>query len=142
MKITTEAWLNALTNELQNNILGFWIKHTLDEEHGGFVGEIDNQLNVIAGAEKSLVLNARILWTFATAYRTYGSAEYLSMAERAYRYLLEHFLDKEYGGLYWMVDASVSLPSLRSRCTARLLPSMRWLNTIMLPEIRMRLSLL
>ncbi|AIQ51626.1 AGE family epimerase/isomerase [Paenibacillus sp. FSL R7-0331] len=106
MKITTEAWLNALTNELQNNILGFWIKHTLDEEHGGFVGEIDNQLNVIAGAEKSLVLNARILWTFATAYRTYGSAEYLSMAERAYRYLLEHFLDKEYGGLYWMVDAS------------------------------------
>ncbi|MNB87853.1 Cellobiose 2-epimerase [compost metagenome] len=106
MKITTEAWLNALTNELQNNILGFWIKHTLDEEHGGFVGEIDNQLNVIAGAEKSLVLNARILWSFATAYRTYGSAEYLSMAERAYRYLLEHFLDKEYGGLYWMVDAS------------------------------------
>lgn len=105
MNNSTEAWLDALDNELQNNILGFWMKHTLDEEHGGFVGEIDNQLNVIAGAEKSLVLNARILWTFASAYRVYGKAEYLTIAERAYSYLLEHFLDKEYGGLYWMVDA-------------------------------------
>lgn len=101
-------WLSQLEKELQDNILGFWMKHTVDTEHGGFIGEIDNKLNIIAGAEKSLVLNARILWTFASAYRVYQLPEYLTIAERAYAYLLEHFLDKEYGGLFWMVDATGS----------------------------------
>lgn len=105
MEITAEGWLSELEKELKDNILGFWMEHTLDKEHGGFVGGIDNQLNVIPGAEKSLVLNARILWTFASAYRMYGTAEYLETAERAYDYLLKHFTDKEYGGFYWMVDA-------------------------------------
>lgn len=101
-------WLSQLEKELQDNILGFWMKHTVDTEHGGFIGEIDNKLNIIAGAEKSLVLNARILWTFASACRVYQLPEYLTIAERAYAYLLEHFLDKEYGGLFWMVDATGS----------------------------------
>ncbi|WP_020428266.1 AGE family epimerase/isomerase [Paenibacillus riograndensis] len=105
MKISTEEWRRQLENELKNNILGFWMEHTLDEAHGGFAGEIDNQMNVIADAEKSLVLNARILWTFASAYRLYGTSEYLAMAERAYDYLMQHFTDTEYGGLFWMVDA-------------------------------------
>lgn len=115
MKNSPEQWLNALEQELQDNILGFWMKHTLDEQHGGFVGEIDNQLNIVEGAGKSLVLNARILWTFATAYRTYRKAEYLTIAERAYGYLLEYFLDKEYGGLYWMVDAAGAPSQLKKQ---------------------------
>jgi cellobiose epimerase len=99
-----ELWLTQLEDELQGNILSFWIKQTKDEINGGFVGEIDNQLNIAPDAEKSLVLNARILWSFASAYRIYGKTEYLAMAERAYAYLMDHFIDKEYGGLYWMVD--------------------------------------
>ncbi|MNO39449.1 Cellobiose 2-epimerase [compost metagenome] len=104
MKISTEEWRKQLEDELKGNILGFWMEHTLDETYGGFVGEIDNQMNVVAGAEKSLVLNARILWTFASAYRIYGTADYLTMAERAYDYLTQYFTDAEYGGLFWMVD--------------------------------------
>lgn len=102
---STESWLTQLEDELQGNILSFWMKQTKDEMNGGFVGEIDNQLNIAPNAEKSLVLNARILWSFASAYRLYGKTEYLAMAERAYVYLMDHFLDKEYGGLYWMVNA-------------------------------------
>ncbi|MBT2288672.1 AGE family epimerase/isomerase [Paenibacillus albidus] len=104
MNLSTEDWLSQLEQELKDNILGFWMKHTIDEQHGGYVGEIDNQLNTTPGAEKSLVLNARILWTFASAYRFYGHAEYLTMAERAYAYLLEHFTDEVNGGWFWMVD--------------------------------------
>ncbi|KTD84550.1 AGE family epimerase/isomerase [Paenibacillus etheri] len=100
-----ELWLTQLEDELQGNILSFWMKQTKDEINGGFVGEMDNQLNIAPDAEKSLVLNARILWSFASAYRIYGKTEYLAMAERAYAYLMDHFIDKEYGGLYWMVDA-------------------------------------
>ncbi|MEK4330167.1 AGE family epimerase/isomerase [Paenibacillus sp. FSL R7-0312] len=107
-------WRNEMEAELKDNILSFWMKHTLDEQHGGFVGEIDNQMNTNPEAGKSLVLNARILWTFASAYRMYGDAEYLTMTERAYAYLLQYFTDTEYGGYYWMVDA-LRAPSERKK---------------------------
>lgn len=103
-----ELWLTALEKELHDNILSFWMKQTKDDTNGGFVGEIDNQLNIVPDAEKSLVLNARILWSFASAYRFYSKPEYLAMAERAYSYLMNHFVDKEQGGLFWMVDVKGS----------------------------------
>lgn len=98
------VWKEQLQKELQDNILKFWIDNTIDSENGGFIGEIDSGLQVNGKADKSLVLNARILWTFSSAYRLYPVPKYLEIAERAYAYLLEHFVDREYGGLYWMVD--------------------------------------
>ncbi len=85
-------------------ILDFWKKETLDEANGGFYGEISSSLVVHSEADKGLVLNARILWTYATAYRMFGQESDLSMAERAFTYLLDNFWDKNYGGLYWMVS--------------------------------------
>jgi len=105
MNHATGTWLPQLEHELQENILGFWLKHALDEESGGFKGEIGHAMETVPGAGKSLVLNARILWTFASAYRVYKKPEYLAMAERAYAYLQEYFADKEHGGFFWMVDA-------------------------------------
>ncbi|AIQ63164.1 N-acyl-D-glucosamine 2-epimerase [Paenibacillus stellifer] len=105
MSLSPDVWLSELESELKDNILGFWMKHTLDEEKGGFVGEIDSSMKINPSAAKSLVLNARILWTFASAYRMYGEPQYLGTAERAYRYLVDHFADREFGGMYWMVDA-------------------------------------
>ena len=57
-----------------------------------------------ADAEKGAILNARILWSFSAAYRVLGNPEYLKMATYAKEYFMEHFLDKEYGGVYWSVD--------------------------------------
>ncbi|WP_438348722.1 AGE family epimerase/isomerase [Paenibacillus sp. FA6] len=105
-QITT--WKSDIERELKDNILGFWGKYSLDEEHGGFLGEITPDLQVINGADKSLVLNTRILWTFSAAYRIYKNNEYLSMAERAYQYICDHFVDKEYDGLFWMLNADGS----------------------------------
>ncbi|WP_379136142.1 AGE family epimerase/isomerase [Paenibacillus sp. sgz500958] len=100
------VWLSQIEHELKDNILSFWLRYAKDEEFGGFIGEISSSMEVIADAEKSLVLNARILWTFSTAYRFYRDPEYLAMAERAYTYLQEHFMDKKYDGMFWMVDAA------------------------------------
>lgn len=50
------------------------------------------------------MLHARILWTFASAYRRFPDPKYLEIAERAYDYLKTHFVDPQYGGFYWMVD--------------------------------------
>jgi cellobiose epimerase len=90
--------------ELLSNILPFWLKYTIDEEFGGFHGQITNNLVIDPKADKGLILNARILWTFAKAYSVYGQDIYRETANRAYDYLVQHFWDKEFGGLYWMLD--------------------------------------
>jgi cellobiose epimerase len=90
--------------ELRGDILPFWLERTIDEKHGGFRGQIANDLTIDEKANKGLILNARILWTFAKAYKFYRDEQYLRTAQRAYRYLIEHFWDEELGGLYWMVD--------------------------------------
>ncbi|MWV46475.1 N-acyl-D-glucosamine 2-epimerase [Paenibacillus sp. HJL G12] len=104
-----ETWKSELEKELHEHILGFWMKYALDEKHGGFLGEIATDLTVRDDADKSLVLNARILWTFAAAYRLYGNETYLQPATRAYQYILRHFVDREYGGLFWMLHADGSV---------------------------------
>jgi len=100
------AWQARLKKELKDNILAFWMTKTVDEQHGGFIGELSKDLVVRPDAEKSLVLTTRIVWTFATAYRTFGDERYLRTAERAYEYLIARFEDKKHGGYYWMVDAA------------------------------------
>lgn len=86
------------------SILQFWAAHAPDTENGGFYGRIERDLTVVKDAPKGLVLNARILWTFAKAYRKFRDPRHQAMAERAFAYLQQFFRDGEYGGYYWMVD--------------------------------------
>ncbi|WP_081419014.1 AGE family epimerase/isomerase [Paenibacillus sp. Leaf72] len=97
-------WQKSLTEEVREQILGFWMKHAVDEKNGGFIGHMASDGSISENADKGLVLNARILWSFSSAYRIYKEAPYLELAERALGALREHFHDQEYGGLYWMVD--------------------------------------
>ena len=89
---------------LENNILPFWLEKMQDNEHGGFYGRIDGNNQLHPEAEKGAILNARILWSFSAAYRVLQKEEYLEAATRAKDYLIEHFIDSEYGGVYWSVD--------------------------------------
>jgi len=102
-----ENQLSILKNELGNelsNILNYWMKYTPDEVYGGFVGRIDEDNQVVAKAPKGSVLNARILWSFSAAYNLTKNPDYLKYAERAYQYIIEYIIDKEFGGVYWSVD--------------------------------------
>ena len=89
---------------LENNILPFWLNKMIDREHGGFYGRIDGSGQLHPEAEKGAILNARILWSFSAAYRVLQKEEYLEAATRAKDYLIEHFIDPEYGGVYWSLD--------------------------------------
>ena len=91
-------------SELLSNILPFWLKYTIDNEYGGFRGQIANDLTIDPHAAKGLILNARILWTFAKAFSVYREPVYMAAAQRAYEYLSRCFWDHEFGGVYWMVD--------------------------------------
>lgn len=89
---------------LEENILSFWLTKMVDRENGGFYGRIDGNNVLHPKADKGAVLNARILWTFAAAYRVLGEKAYLDAALRAKAYLLDHFIDRKNGGIYWTVD--------------------------------------
>lgn len=90
-----------MENELNGNILHFWLARMIDRENGGFHGRIDGEGRLVAGAEKGAILNARILWSFSAAYRVTGKEEYKEAADRAAQYLMANFVDHEYGGVYW-----------------------------------------
>lgn len=89
---------------LENNIIPFWLKYGPDNINGGFNGRVTNDLVIEREAPKSLILLTRILWTFSALYKRTAKMEYLEISDRAYRYLLDHFIDDEYGGAYWLVD--------------------------------------
>lgn len=93
-----------LNSILTANILPFWMDKMVDHAHGGFYGRITGTEQLIPQADKGAILNCRILWTFSAAYRVYGKDEYLEMATRAKRYVIDHFYDKECGGVYWSLD--------------------------------------
>jgi mannobiose 2-epimerase len=94
----------AEVEEELSRILLFWTNNAIDHTNGGFIGKMDFSGQVHETAEKGGVLNARILWTFAAAYRHRGERIHLAMADRAYQYLQQHFRDPDNGGIYWSVD--------------------------------------
>ncbi|WP_010662112.1 AGE family epimerase/isomerase [Marinilabilia salmonicolor] len=106
--------ITELHQEL-TSILDFWSSHAVDDEFGGFAGEVDTRGKKVPGADKGLVLNARILWSFSLAYNFLKKEEYLQLAHRAYNYLTSHFWDKENGGLVWAVDYKGSVSNSRKQ---------------------------
>ncbi len=93
-----------LRTELENNILPYWTKYTVDNMNGGFFGRVNNENIVDITANKGSVLNARILWTFSAAYNVLKSPDLKPIATRAYQYIQDNFVDKTYGGVYWLLD--------------------------------------
>ena len=99
-----ETMKQEMQDVLEKNILRFWLDKMVDRENGGFYGRIDGSGVLHPKAEKGAILNARILWSFSAAYRVLANPEYLEAATRAKDYIIDYFIDKEYGGVYWSLD--------------------------------------
>lgn len=93
-----------LLDNLTSNILPYWINQMTDPR-GGFYGRRDGLDRLDADAPKGAILNARLLWSFSSAYRLTRHPDYLAMATRAKEYILRHFYDHDFGGVYWSVSA-------------------------------------
>lgn len=88
---------------LLENIISFWAK-LQDVTYGGYYGYMSQELVVDREAEKGCILNSRILWFFSEAAILLKRQELRACAEHAYRFLLEHCLDRENGGVFWSVS--------------------------------------
>lgn len=89
--------------ELDENIIPFWVSRSIDP-NGGFIGRMTNDGIVVKDAPKGLILNTRLLWTFSALYEFEKKPEFQKLAKRAYDYIIGHFWDDKYGGVYWMLD--------------------------------------
>lgn len=92
------------SRELIGNIIPFWSR-LRDNENGGFTGYVDSSLNVDKNGEKGVILHSRILWFFSNAYLMLQDPALLDNAAHAYKFLIEKCVDKEYGGVYWSMNA-------------------------------------
>jgi len=98
-------FVKEVRQELTDNILRFWADNMVDPQ-GGFYGKRCSDGSLEASSEKGLILNARILWTFSSAYRILKDAEYLALADRARDEIVNRFIDRTFGGAYWSLDAA------------------------------------
>ena len=95
----------SVKDELFENILPYWEKYSRDKRPGfeGFFGRIDNDNNLNAAVERSIVMTSRFLWTYSAVARLTKEQKYLEMADFAYMVVLQKYLDKKHGGVYWSV---------------------------------------
>jgi len=96
--------LNEIKNELLNHIVPFW-DSLEDKENGGFYGFMDNNLKLDKNAEKGVILHSRILWFYSNCYLTLKDEKYLEKAKGCYEFMNKYCVDRENGGVYWMMNA-------------------------------------
>jgi mannobiose 2-epimerase len=89
-----------------NEILTFWEKYSVDVENGGFYGAVDVNNVPNVQADKGLILNCRILWTFSAAYQMDPKQGYKKLANRTFNYLNTYFWDAKNKGAYWSVKST------------------------------------
>lgn len=95
---------SKLLENLENNILKFWVSKTIDSENSGFYGLVNDKNEPVKDSSKGAVLNTRILWTFSAAFEYFKLPIYRDLADRAYRYISDFFLDNKNGGIFWELD--------------------------------------
>lgn len=93
--------------ELTEHILPFW-NRLEDTEHGGFYGYMDHDLKLDKNAEKGVILHSRILWFYSNCYLVLKDSECLKKAKGCYDFMVRYCVDREYGGVYWSVNADGS----------------------------------
>ncbi|MBQ7001411.1 MAG: AGE family epimerase/isomerase [Oscillospiraceae bacterium] len=90
----------AAREHLESVILPFWMA-LRDDAFGGYYGYMDQDLRLEKKAEKGCILNSRILWFFSEAAMVLNREDLRPYADHAYRFLMEHCLDRENGGIFW-----------------------------------------
>jgi mannobiose 2-epimerase len=102
---TLRTLRTEMERELTERILPFWMDQAADLRRGGVVGLITDAGDRDEDAPKGAILHARVLWTFAAAFRAFGDARYREAADNATAYFTTHFLDPVHGGVFWMIAA-------------------------------------
>jgi len=82
-------------SELLQNVIPFWMKHSVDREYGGFWTCLDREGQIFDG-RKYVWMNGRQVWTLSRLYRTVEArAEWLDAAMAAATFLRKNVYDDQ-----------------------------------------------
>ncbi|ERJ61124.1 AGE family epimerase/isomerase [Sphingobacterium paucimobilis] len=88
---------------LSDNVIPFWLNHSIDEEYGGFYTCLDREGRCY-DTDKFMWLQHRQVWTFAMLYNNYKADEtYLRVAKKGADFLLKNGRDKD-GNWFFALD--------------------------------------
>jgi N-acylglucosamine 2-epimerase len=103
MNIDFNLLAEKYRNELLENIIPFWEKHSIDREHGGFFTCL-NREGKVYDTDKFIWLQSRQIWMFASLYNNIEKKEkWLEIAERGIRFLEKHGRDNK-GNWYFSLS--------------------------------------
>ena len=103
MKINFGDLAKRCRNELLNDIIPFWEKHSVDKEYGGYFTCLDRTGNVY-DTDKFIWLQGRQVWMFSSLFNNLEKKEqWLTMAEHGARFLENYGRDAE-GNWYFSLN--------------------------------------
>ena len=86
---------------LGTSVIDFYLPGCVDQEHGGYLEELDANGKFRARGEKFLTLQARQMWFFSVmAENEIRRDECLAAARSGYEFLQQHFYDADRGGYF------------------------------------------
>ncbi len=88
---------------LLNDIIPFWMKHSIDEKYGGFLFALDRDGTVV-DTDKGVWQHGRFTWMLATLYNEVKkNDEWLVQAVNGARFLKNHCIDDD-GRMFFIMD--------------------------------------
>ncbi len=87
---------------LLDDVIPFWLRHSVDEEQGGFMFSLNRDGSLI-DTDKAVWLQGRMAWMLATLYRTVEPRpEWLRLAKHGIDFLNAHCFDED-GRMFFLV---------------------------------------
>jgi mannobiose 2-epimerase len=91
--------------QVTKQILPFWTKQAM-ARNSGVLGVVDEKGEYCAEGLKGAVMNARALWSFSFAYMQTSDPRNFLSAAHCFEGFMEHFVDRQNGGIYWALDGN------------------------------------
>ncbi|MCY4466923.1 MAG: AGE family epimerase/isomerase [Chloroflexi bacterium] len=98
------AYREIYRRELFDSVIPFWLRHSLDVQHGGQFTCLDRD-GTVFDTDKAMWLQGRALWMFAKLYNTVQQRdEWLAAARRQYDFITRHGFDSD-GRMFFALTA-------------------------------------
>ena len=102
---TFKRWNQLLEKELTENVIPFWIDHSIDRQYGGFCTCLDRTGEVYDG-QKQMWMQWREVYMFAALYNSkFRKMEFLKFAEDGFDFLFRHGRNQN-GKFAYLLDRS------------------------------------
>ena len=96
-------WMATYRDGLLKDTLPFWLRHSIDREHGGYLTALDQDGRVV-DSDKGVWQQARFTWLLGELYNNVdGRNEWLELAIAGAQFLEQHCFDRTDGRMWFHV---------------------------------------